>query len=92
MVIRSRAFGYIEFYGAAWDGEGARVEPLALGLDLATHLKERNTGHTMASSFDAFVLAIENIQVHYGSIEAEANQAHPQYDPHIFRKLADIRS
>jgi serine/threonine protein kinase len=60
-----------------------RVEPLALGLDLATHLKERNTRHTMASCFDAFVLAIENIQAHYGSIEAEANQAHPQYDPHV---------
>ena len=29
--------------------KGVRVEPLALGLNLATHLKENNTRHTMAS-------------------------------------------
>ena len=73
------------FYGAAWDGERVKVEPLAPGLDLATHWRERNGRHAIASCFDALVVATEHIQVHYRSIEAEAraNQAHSAYDPHI---------
>jgi serine/threonine protein kinase len=72
----------LRFYGAAWDGERVKVEPLVPGLELATHWKERSARNAIASCFDAFVLAIENIQAHYGSIEAaaQANQAHLKYN------------
>ncbi len=75
----------MRFYGAAWDGERVKVGPLAPGLDLATHWKERNARYAIASCFDAFIVATENIQAHYKSIEAaaQANQAHSEYDPHI---------
>ena len=60
------------FYGAAWDGQRVRVEALAPGLDLATHWREANDRHAMASCFDAFVAAIKHIEAHYKSIAAEA--------------------
>lgn len=70
------------FYGAAWDGERVRVEPLSLRFDLATHWKEGNARYVIASCFDAFVIATETIQAHCGSIYAEAltNLPPPQYD------------
>ena len=37
------------FYGAAWDGERVRVEPLSPRFDLAIHRKERNARHAIAS-------------------------------------------
>jgi len=72
----------VGFYGAAWDGQRARVEPLAPGLDLSTHWREKKARHAMASCFDAFVAAIEHIEAHYGSIAAEAMAVLPplQYD------------
>jgi len=75
----------IGFYGAAWDGKCVKVEPFAPGLDLATHSKESSARNAIASCFDAFVVATENIQSHYRFIEAEAqvNPAHSQYDPQI---------
>ena len=60
------------FYGAAWDGDRVRVEPLAPGIDLAIHWKDLNSRLAIASYFDAFVLATKNIEVHYKSIEAKA--------------------
>ena len=75
------------FYGAAWDGERVKVEPLAPGLDLATHWRERNDRHAIASCFDALVLATKNIEAQYRSIKADAdalaNQVYSAYDPHI---------
>src|SRR5260221_11608789 len=75
----------MRFYGAAWDGERVKVGPLAPGLDLATHWKERNARYAIASCFDAFIVATENIQAHYKSIEAAAQeyQDHSEDDPHI---------
>jgi len=70
------------FYGAAWDGQRVRVEPLAPGLDLATHWREENDRHAMASCFNAFVAAVEHIEAHYRSIAAEAMATPPcqEYD------------
>ena len=53
------------FYGAVWDGGRAKVEPLGLLLDLTTHCMEEGARDAMAAYFDAFVLATENIRVHY---------------------------
>ena len=78
---------YMGFYGAAWDGNQVRVEPLAEGIDLATNWKRRNTRDAMASYFDAFVLVTKNIEEHYKSIEAKA-QAHQtplDYDPIVYK-------
>ena len=57
-----------------------RVEPL-ISLDLAIHARESNARAVMASSFDAFMLAVENIQAYYTKIEAEAN-ANPAPKPY----------
>ena len=50
---------------------------------------ERKTRDTIASSFDALVLAVENIQAHYNKIEAEArvNPAPKLYNPQVQRAL-----
>ena len=79
---------YLAFYGALWDGDRVRVEPLT-GFDLTTHWMERKTRDTIASSFDALVLAVENIQAHYDKIEAEArvNPAPKPYNPQVQRAL-----
>jgi hypothetical protein len=60
---------YLGFYGAVWDGERARVEPLTVGFDLATHWRETKA---RASSFDALALAVQNIEAHYQRIRADA--------------------
>ncbi len=46
---------YFAFYGALWDGDRVRVEPLTPGFDLA---RESKTRETIASSLDAFVLRL----------------------------------
>ena len=77
------------FYGAAWDGNRVKVEPLAPGLDLTTHWKERNARNAIASCFDAFVVATKIIEAHYRSIMAWSQawgrvcQVPMCYDPHI---------
>ncbi|KXN93307.1 hypothetical protein AN958_00231, partial [Leucoagaricus sp. SymC.cos] len=63
---------HLEFYGATWDGMRVRAEPLTGSLQLATHEMETAARNVMASTLDAFVVAVENIQVHYNSIEAKA--------------------
>lgn len=75
----------IGFYGIAWDGERVKVEPLTPGLDLATHWKEVDTRHAIASCFDALVDATKNIQAHYNSVEAKARETryNPEYDLHV---------
>jgi hypothetical protein len=80
---------YLAFYGALWNGERVRVEPLTPGFDLTTHWMETKTRDTIASSFDALVLAVENIQAHYDKIEAEAhvNPAPKPYNPQLQRAL-----
>ncbi len=64
---------YFAFYGALWDGDRVRVESLTPSFDLATHWRESKTRKAIASSFDALILAVENIQAHYNKIEAEAH-------------------
>jgi hypothetical protein len=80
---------YLAFYGALWDGDRVRVEPLTPSFDLTTHWRESKTRDTMASSFDALVLAVENIQAHYDKIEAEAhvNPAPKPYNRQLQRAL-----
>ena len=69
MVYPGSSFG---FYGAAWDGERVRTEPLTPNFDLVTHWSESDARHVIASSLDALVVAVDSIQAHYKSIEAEA--------------------
>jgi hypothetical protein len=64
---------HFAFYGAVWDGERVRVESLIRPLDLATHWMESESRSEMASSFDALMLAVNNIQAHYEKIKAEAH-------------------
>ena len=70
-VLMGYAGPVMGFYGAVWDGDRAKVEPLGPLLDLTAHWMEEGDRGAMASYFDAFVLATENIQAHYESI-AEA--------------------
>ncbi|KAI0289256.1 hypothetical protein BC826DRAFT_1107124 [Russula brevipes] len=62
------------FYGAAWDGNRVRVEPLTHMYDLWNHGKEMSTTYAIASALDALMAAVDNIEAHYHSIEAEANE------------------
>lgn len=73
---------YLGFYGAVWDGKHVRVEPLTPLFDLSTHWREANERFAIAASLDALVLAVNNIEAHYKSIEAEANVNFPpkRYD------------
>ena len=75
---------YFAFYGALWDGDRVRVESLT-SVDLATHWRESKTREAIASSLDALMLAVENIQAHYNEIEAEAhvNPAPKPYNRHL---------
>jgi serine/threonine protein kinase len=62
-----------------------RVESLIRPLDLATHWMESKSRAEMASSFDALVLSVNNIQVHYKKIKAEAHAtpAPKPYNQHL---------
>ncbi|KAI0252373.1 hypothetical protein BJV78DRAFT_350633 [Lactifluus subvellereus] len=77
---------YLGFYGAAWDGVRVRVEPLTPIFDLSTHWRETKARHAIASSLDALIVAVRNIQAHYDAVEAEA-KANPvpsrEYDLHL---------
>jgi hypothetical protein len=82
MVVSGSYFG---FYGAIWDGDRVRVESLTPGFDLATHWKESNTREAIASSLDALVVAVRNIEDHYNQIEVEArdNPTPKPYHHHL---------
>jgi len=60
------------FYGAAWDGNRVRVEPLTHMYDLWDHGKEMSTTYAIASALDALMAAVDNIEAHYKSIQADA--------------------
>jgi hypothetical protein len=64
---------YLGFYGALWDGKRVRVEPLTPLFDLTTHWRETKARSAIAASFDALMIAVESIEAHYNSIEAEDN-------------------
>jgi hypothetical protein len=82
-VLMGYAGPVMGFYGAVWDGDRAKVEPLGPLLDLTTHWMEEGARDAMASYFDAFVLATENIRAHYETI-AEAMTIPPlQLDSRI---------
>jgi hypothetical protein len=63
---------YLEFYGAVWDGNRMRVEPLAPLFDLSIDWREKSARNAIASALDALMAAVDNIQAHYESIEANA--------------------
>ncbi|KAF8339438.1 hypothetical protein F5887DRAFT_979972 [Amanita rubescens] len=73
---------YLGFYGAVWDGKRVRVEPLTPLFDLSTHWRETKARCAIAASFDALMIAVNSIEAHYNSIEAEANVNSPpeRYD------------
>ncbi|KAK2460464.1 hypothetical protein APHAL10511_007511 [Amanita phalloides] len=68
---------YLGFYGALWDGKRIRVEPLTPLFDLSTHWRETKARCAIAASFDALLVAVNSIEAHYNSIEAEANVNSP---------------
>lgn len=63
---------YLGFYGAAWDGKRVRVEPLTPLFDLSTHWRETKARYVIAASLDALMVAVDSIEAHYNSIEAQA--------------------
>jgi hypothetical protein len=75
---------YMGFYGAAWDGKRIRVEPLTPLFNLTIHWLDRKARNAIVSSLDAFVAAVNHIEAHYKSIQADA-KAKPTrpktYDP-----------
>ncbi|KAI0296624.1 hypothetical protein BC826DRAFT_967959 [Russula brevipes] len=73
MQERARPRSLLGFYGAVWDGDQVRAEPLTPVFDLSIHWRERSARHAIPSALDALVAAVNNIEAHYKSIEAAAN-------------------
>jgi hypothetical protein len=75
---------YMGFYGALWDDQRVRVVPLTPLFDLTAHWLDRKARRAVASSLDALVTAVNHIEAHYKSIEADT-KAQPtrseRYDP-----------
>jgi serine/threonine protein kinase len=63
---------YLGFYGALWDGNRVRVEPLTPIFDMSIHWREKRARHAIASALDALMAAVASIEAHYKSIQAEA--------------------
>ena len=82
------------FYGAAWDGQHVKVEPLSPGLELTTNWTKRDARNAIASYFDAVIVAIETIQAHYVSIKTEARvtQAHSEHSIQEARRYPSLTS
>ena len=75
-VFMASAASYMGFYGAIWDGDRVKVEPLTPLFDLSVHEMECDDRYTIASSLDALILAVRDLQVHYQALDAEARVNH----------------
>ncbi|KAG6871545.1 hypothetical protein C0995_003426 [Termitomyces sp. Mi166 len=65
------------FYGAIWDGQRVRVEPLCRGIDLIANWKELHARYEVAATLDALVEAVRLIKEHYALLKATITSAEP---------------
>jgi thiamine kinase-like enzyme len=82
------AGSHLGFYGALWDGNRVRVEPLTPIFDLSTHWREKRARHAIASALDALMAAVDNIEAHYKSIQADAKANQFQWRTTLFLQKA----
>jgi len=68
------------FYGAIWDGDRVKVEPLTPLFNLSTHRMEQDDRFAIASSLDALVAAAHNLTTHYQALDTEARANHVPSD------------
>ncbi|KAH9952929.1 hypothetical protein BGW80DRAFT_1469125 [Lactifluus volemus] len=62
---------YMGFYGCVWDGDRIRVDALTPLFDLSIHWTDEEGREAIASSLDALMETVMDIEARYISIEAE---------------------
>jgi hypothetical protein len=63
---------YLGFYGCVWDGMRIRADPLTPMFDLTAHSKDNMLRRDIASSLDAFLLAVNTIENFYLTMNTKA--------------------
>lgn len=56
------------FYGSVWDGDRTRVDVLTPLFDLSTHWRDEDGRKAIASSLDALMETVMDIEARYNSI------------------------